>query len=143
VIVVDASVAAKWLLPERHSDKADALYADSQASGELIIAPYLLRFEIANVLRQRMRRTGLPLGDARQLLARFVGFTISLVEPPDLYDRALVLAETHGLPAAYDAHYLALAERHRCTLWTDDLRLLRLVGGTVPYVSAIADYPLS
>lgn len=105
-----------------------------------MLAPRLLPFEIANILRQRMRRAELPLADARQLMAQFHRFTIALVEPPDLYDRALSLAEAHALPAAYDAHYLALAERYACPLWTDDQRLLRLVGGRLAYLSPIADY---
>jgi predicted nucleic acid-binding protein len=140
VIVVDASVVVKWLLVEPHTPKARDLYRDSLAAADPIAAPRLLPFEIANVLRQRMRRTGMPLADARQLMAQFFGFTISLVEPPDLYDRALELAEIRALPAAYDAHYLALAEHHGCTLWTDDQRLSRLVGGTLGYVSPIANY---
>ncbi len=105
-----------------------------------MLAPRLLPFEIANILRQRMRRAELPLADARQLMAQFHRFTIALVEPPDLYDRALSLAEAHALPAAYAAHYLALAERYACPLWTDDQRLLRLVGGRLAYLSPIADY---
>jgi predicted nucleic acid-binding protein len=95
---------------------------------------------LADILRQRMIRTGLSLPDARRLLAGLLTFEVSLLEPPDLHDRALELAEAHALPAAYDAHYLALAERYACTLWTDDQRLLRLAGGTLAFVSPMADY---
>jgi predicted nucleic acid-binding protein len=140
VIVVDASVVAKWLLVEPHTDRARALYRGCLRGGEQIIAPHLLPFEIANILRQRMRRAGLPLAEAQRLMAQFHTFTVTLVEPPDLYDRALSLAEAHVLPAAYDAHYLALAERYACTLWTDDQRLLRLVGSALSFVSPVAAY---
>ncbi|HLH22534.1 MAG TPA: type II toxin-antitoxin system VapC family toxin [Chloroflexota bacterium] len=140
MIVVDASVAAKWILVEANSDKADALYADCVARNEPIIAPRLLPFEIANILRQRMRRTGMLLAEAQQLMDQFQRFTITLVEPPDLYDRALSLANAHALPAAYDAHYLVLAEHYGCALWTADQRLLGLVGGTLSYVSPISGY---
>jgi predicted nucleic acid-binding protein len=140
VIVVDASVAAKWLLSEANSDKAEALYVDCVGRSEPIAAPHLLPFEIANILRQQMRRAGMSLSEAQQLMARFQTFMVILDSPPGMFGRALVLADAYGLPAAYDAYYLALAEHHRCTLWTADLRLLRLVSGTLTYVSPIANY---
>ena len=60
--------------------------------------------------------------------------------PETLYDRALVLADQYRLPAVYDAHYVALSELLNATLWTADRRLLRALGGRLPYVHWIADY---
>jgi len=57
-----------------------------------------------------------------------------------VHRRALQLADTYNLPAAYDAHYLALAEAFGCELWTDDQRLLRRVGGALDFVRWIGDY---
>jgi predicted nucleic acid-binding protein len=56
MIVVDASVAAKWILAEPHSDRAEALYNATLQAGEPIVAPGLLLFEITNILRRRMVR---------------------------------------------------------------------------------------
>jgi predicted nucleic acid-binding protein len=39
--------------------------------------------------------------------------------------RALMLADTLGLSAAYDMHYLALAEAIGCELWTADAKFHR------------------
>ena len=58
-----------------------------------------------------------------------------------MYLRALRLAAEHGLPAAYDAQYLALALTLGCDFWTDDRRLLTQLGGRVDRVKWIADYP--
>jgi predicted nucleic acid-binding protein len=109
MIVLDASVAVKLVLTEQHSDKVLALVSAAAQAAEPIIAPPLLPFEIANVLRQRMVRQGLSLAVADQLMADFLTFPIGLIAPSGLYQRALAIADAHQLPAAYDAHYVALA----------------------------------
>src|SRR3954451_2272547 len=109
MIVVDASVAAKWILVEEHSDKAQALHSACTQAGERIIAPPLLTSEVTNVLRQQMRRSGLSLADATALLRQFLSLAIMLRAPSDLHEQALAFADAFNLPAAYDAHYLALA----------------------------------
>lgn len=54
--------------------------------------------------------------------------------------RALELTYTHHLPSTYDGHYLALAEREGCTLWTADRRLWNSVGKALSWVQYLADY---
>ena len=56
MICVDASVAAKWILPEEHSARALALVTTAARAGEAIVAPPLMPFEIANILRRRIVR---------------------------------------------------------------------------------------
>ena len=70
----------------------------------------------------------------------FLALPIEFHNPAGLHHRALAIAESHNLPATYDAHYLALAEYLSCELWTDDQRLLRRVGSSLPFVRGIADY---
>ena len=141
MIVVDASVAAKWLLVETHSEKALALVVDASGAKQAIVAPSLLPFEVANILRQRMIRKTLTLADADRLMVQFLAFPVTLILPEGLSRRALAIADTLGLQAAYDAHYLALTERLGCDFWTDDQRLLRLVARRFPFVRWIGDYP--
>ena len=142
MIVVDASVAAKWILPKEFSDYAKALYRAAVQTGEPIVAPPHFPAEVSNILRQRMRRTPpLPRDDALRLLADFAVFPVGLLAPPGLHEQALILADDHDLPAVYDAYYVALAQMHGCELWTDDRRLLRLLAGKLPLVRPIADYP--
>ena len=140
MICVDASVAAKWLFEEEHSAQADMLLDEALKQQQPIVAPALLPSEIANIIRQRLRQGRLNLTEARTLLAQFLAIPISLQAPEMLYDRALVLADQHNLPAVYDAHYVAVAETLGATLWTADRRLLRAVGGALPFVRCIADY---
>jgi predicted nucleic acid-binding protein len=140
MICPDSSVAAKWFFAEEHAAQASALLRTALDGEEPLIAPPLLPSEVANVIRQRLRQGELDRTAARGVLARFLAIPIALQAPETLYDRALVLADEYNLPAAYDAHYVALAELLGATLWTADQRLMRALGGRLPYVRWIADY---
>ena len=142
MIVLDASVAVKLVFPEQHSDRALALLNATIQTGDTVLAPPLLPFEVANAIRQRMIRQGLALPRADQIMIRFLSFPITLTAPAGLYNQAIALADAHNLPAAYDAHYVALAQSQSCDLWTDDQRLIRTVGGSLSFVRAIATYPI-
>ena len=140
MIVVDASIAAKCLFPEEHTEQAVDLVDATLAAGERIVAPPLLWIEVANILRQRMRRAGLTLAQALDLFDRFQEIPINSQSPSGLSRRALVLADRYQLAAVYDAHYVALAEMIGADVWTDDQRLLRAVRNKVPAVRWIGDY---
>ena len=140
MIGVDASLAAKWILEEDQSDQARALYRSAIEAGEPIVAPPLLPIEVTNILRQRMRgAAGLTRDEAAQLLDAFLALAIVIHNPAGLHRRALVLADRFGLPAAYDAHYLALAEMFGCEHWTADERLLNQLAGRLSFVKRLGD----
>lgn len=142
MICVDASVAAKWILSEEHSERALALYAESVQVGEPVVAPALLPFEIANILRLRMVRDNVSFAQAQQLMEQFQSFPLRYPVRRRLGLRALELASTYNLPAVYDAHYLALAQLLSCPFWTDDRRLLRNLAGRLDFVRWIGDFTL-
>ena len=50
------------------------------------------------------------------------------------------MADQYNLPASYDVQYVVLAELLRATLWTADQRLLRALGGKLPFVRWLADF---
>ena len=141
MICVDASLAVKWVLAEEHTPQATSLYRATLLAGEPIIAPPLLPIEATNILRQRMRRQPpLSQDDALRLLDQFLSFSVALRNPPGLHRLALKIAADYGLSAAYDAHYVALAQTAGCDLWTADQRLLRELGGRLSFVRAITEY---
>ena len=50
------------------------------------------------------------------------------------------LATRFNRPAAYDAHYLALAEMMNCEFWTADRRLFNVVRDELPWVHRLGTY---
>ncbi len=75
MIVVDASVAAKWYMPEEYSDRA----MDLLHSGLELIAPDLLLLEFGNIILRVLRRREMDSDKAervcRVMLPRAVRFT--------------------------------------------------------------------
>ena len=140
MIVVDASVAAKWIFTEEYSAQARALLRATLQAAERITAPPPLPVEVTNIIRQRMRQETLSISEAQERLAAFLTVPLTLRAPRTLYRRALALAAQYDLSATYDAHYVALAQVLDCILWTDDQRLLRALGGHLSFVHRIADY---
>lgn len=124
--VVDASLAIKWLVEEEYSDVARALSSDWESSGVKTFAPAILMpAEVANALHRRVVRGELDLQTAARLLDDLLAFGIELVAPPEIHGAALSAASRIGQGAVYDSHYLALAERLDCELWTAVRRFYR------------------
>lgn len=114
-VVIDASVALKWVLGEADSEKADALL------DEALIAPNIWLAEAANVLRRSVRIGDLADDQARARLRELQNApVVSMSIEPDLY-HALTLAFELRHPV-YDCLYLALALRHDTHVVTADRR---------------------
>lgn len=144
MICIDASVVAKWFLLEEWTDLARALLRDTLFTDETIVAQTLLPYELTNIFYQRLRAGGsLSFEESLRFLEDFLRIPIELHNPVEMHRRALILTNEHGLSAAYDAHYLALAEQFACVLWTDDRRLLRTPEGRLPSVRSISDYAMA
>jgi predicted nucleic acid-binding protein len=118
-LVIDASIAVKWVVEEEGTAEAMALRHKSK-----LIAPDLLVAECANILWKKVQRTELNSEEA-QLAARLLqGADIELLPMRPLLDITTTLAIALDHPA-YDCVYLALAIEKDCQLVTADERLLR------------------
>lgn len=117
-LVVDSSVALKWVIEEDGSDQALAL------QGRDLIAPALLRLETANVLRTLAARGALGADQAIRLFELLQSAPVTIVDHDDeLEARALAIALELAHPV-YDCVYLAVAEKTGRRLITADKRLL-------------------
>ena len=145
VVVVDASIAIKWVLEESDSDRAEALLIEWNDKGISIYAPNLLVYEITNALYRKVRKGEITLDRAKEALADIslaeIDFDFSIDFA--LSTRAMELANHFSLPATYDSHYLALAELKDCPLWTADTRMWRAVKDQLDWVHWIGEYTVS
>ncbi len=138
-VVVDASLAFKWLRRETGSDEAFLLRATWESSGTSVTGPDLLSLEVTNALHQRVLRGDFSPAQAVSLIEGLLASGLDLYETSGLHRRALELASELGQGAAYDCHYLALAEALECELWTADERFQRAASPAFGFVHALSE----
>ena len=80
---------------------------------------------------------------AVDLIGNLLTSQIELLQPWNLHGKALEMASRFGQGAAYDAHYLALAESLRCELWTADEKFYRSVGQELWHLRWIGEFVVS
>ena len=124
-VVVDASLAVKWLVQEERSEEARAMARSWEGQGTRTVAPAFMPVEVTNALHRRVTRDEMSVEEAAGLIRVLLASGLELHQPPLLYGRALELASLLRQGAAYDAHYLALSDILGCELWTDDEKFYR------------------
>jgi predicted nucleic acid-binding protein len=136
VIVVDASVAAKWFLGEEDTPLANALLRGR----DKLVGPDLLRIEVHAAITRRFRKGEAPEAGVRQgcqdwfdLLAEGL---ITLVPSAEDDQVALDLAVQLKHPFQ-DCLYLALARRLQAPLVTADSKFLGKAAPLYPQVRSL------
>lgn len=108
-LIVDSSVAVKWVADEPGSDRARALYLSDECW-----APALIIAEVGNALWKK-RRMKLVTSEQATAALRALPDRIRLFDMNELAPRAFAIAADLDHPI-YDCFYLALAERERVPL---------------------------
>lgn len=120
-IVVDASVAAKWLLRDEGSKSADAVLETVGHDGAIV--PAIFPFEIENILIVAQRRKRIDAGAIDEGLKLLAELDLVVDPAPGRsIGRYRDIALQHAL-SAYDAAYVELAMRTRFAFFTADERL--------------------
>lgn len=118
-LVIDASIAVKWLVEERGTPEALALRQKAK-----LIAPELLVAECANILWKKVKREELLKQEALLAARLLQGAEIELLPTRSLFEAATRMSIEIDHPA-YDCLYLALAVEKECPFVTADERFLR------------------
>jgi predicted nucleic acid-binding protein len=117
--ILDASVAAAWMLPDEENEFADRLILRLHSAPGLV--PSLFWFEARNLFMMAERRRRIAAGEAIMMMARLR--RLPLEDAGGGSDLAVLeLARKHRV-TPYDASYLALALDRNLPLATFDKRL--------------------
>ena len=122
MLVIDASIAVKWVVEEEGTPQALALRQRAK-----VIAPELLVAECANILWKKAARGELSKEEALFAAKLLQSAEIELLPMRSLFETATSLAIELDHPA-YDCIYLALAVENDCPFVTADERFLRKLG---------------
>jgi predicted nucleic acid-binding protein len=124
-VIVDASVAAKWFLPEPDAPAALRWLEDRYH----LAAPDLIRAEMGNIVWKLHTRGTLDTDEALDMIEHFLSM------PLEVYDSASLLAPALDIAMAthrtvYDSLYLALAVELDGTVITADERWAQALAGS-------------
>ena len=120
-LVIDASVAVKWVVEEEGTTEALALRDRALAAPDLLIA------ECANILWKKVRRNELSEQEAVFAAGLLARADIELMAMRPYLEAAVRIAVALDHPA-YDCIYIALAEAEELRFVTADMSLLGKVG---------------
>ena len=118
MLVVDASVAILWFLPQARSEAARALLG----AGEELVGPRLLGLEVGSALLRATRRGEMAAATARRSTLDLLPDMVRSTDREGLLGEALDLALQHR-GSLSDAVYVALARGLGVPLVTDDAQM--------------------
>jgi predicted nucleic acid-binding protein len=123
MIVVDASIAVKWFIPESLSVSCVHLLT----RGDKLIAPSIIRYEVTAALAKAVRMDRINTDAAALHINRWIkmldNHAISLMDTGIDFSSAVTLSLAQKHPF-HDCFYLALAARLNSPLATTDKRLM-------------------
>lgn len=134
MIIIDASVAVKWIQHEQESEKAWILRRNHLEGKTPICVPHLLYYEVANAL---VTKFSMP----QEILHQGLDFiTVTHLEmyqenESDFKDAA-GLARKYKT-SFYDMIYAVIAKKHKTILVTADERFVRVT--KFPFVKLLSD----
>jgi predicted nucleic acid-binding protein len=139
-VCVDANIVVTIVAPEVQRPLALSLWRSWLKQDREIVAPRLLAYEVTSALWRKVRRDVLTLEEARHAVQAALRMGVTILDPPGLSEQAFELAARFQRPAAYDAHYLALADHLECPFWTADERLYNAIRTDFPHIHWLGEH---
>jgi predicted nucleic acid-binding protein len=124
-VVVDANLLVALSTDDERAQLVDSLIGAWLASGEALHAPSLLFFEIASGLTTLIAAGAFPAERLAGAWAMVMALPLTVHSLDERGDEVVSIALRLRRKSAYDAAYLALAERLGAELWTFDGPLAR------------------
>jgi predicted nucleic acid-binding protein len=132
--VVDASVAAKWMLPSKEELFRPEAFRllDDYGEGKIgLLVPDIFWAECGNILWKAVRQNQFSRSDADAAVLLLQGRAIPTVSSAKLLPDAMEIAFHYGR-TVYDSLYVALASQARRQLITADERLANALAAYLP-----------
>ena len=133
-ICLDASFIIRYLTTENTESIYQQYWSQWKTNGNVLVAPTLIMYEVANAFHRAKVAGQITSDEAEAFLEQALNLGLTFYGDAQLHREAIKLAEKYNLPATYDAHYLALAERLNSELWTADKRLYQAVKNSLTWV---------
>jgi len=136
VIVIDASIAVKWIMEgEDDREKAQLLYQNHYTGKEGILVPDLIFLEVANSLVTKSKTNWKTI--RKQLNFMFNSNLTVYCPKEDIVQTASKLAQKYHT-SVYDMLYAVIARKHKTVLVTADERFVSLT--KFPHVKLLSKH---
>lgn len=135
--VIDASVAAKWLLTDEPNPQAEILKDDFRNKDISICVPIFLFYEVNNLLKSATLSKRISTKNAHDLYQEFLDLDFTIYHSRQLLELTLQKALDLDI-SSYDASYIALAEYLEIPFYTADEKLVKKAKNKL--VKSLADY---
>ncbi|HUD44397.1 MAG TPA: type II toxin-antitoxin system VapC family toxin [Patescibacteria group bacterium] len=119
LIIVDASIAVKWFIPEPDWEKAKEVLDKSQKDASTILVPSLFYYEIGNVFLTKH----VTQEDIKKFINELSNLPISIYELDALSVPVVYAIAKKCITSFYDAMYLFLMIQRQCPFVTADKKL--------------------
>jgi predicted nucleic acid-binding protein len=132
--VLDASVAAKWMLPAKAELLRPEAYRllDAYGAGDInLVVPDIFWAECGNIVWKAVRQQRFGRDEAEIAILSMMNRSIPTVSSATLLPKAVSIAFDFGR-SVYDCLYVALAVRSRIQLITADERLANALAAHLP-----------
>lgn len=134
-VVVDSSVAIKWLLPQSDSPQALKILEQHQNSQLKLLAPDLIYAEVGNIIWKISRFGSLSHAEGLQALELFQEINLAITPSEILLEAAYQFAVAHQR-TVYDSLYVVLSQAHQCPLVTADEKLVNALStASIPLIA--------
>jgi predicted nucleic acid-binding protein len=127
-------------LTETHSTQAADLWEHWDNQGTQVAVPILFKYELVAAIRKHVHRGTISTADGLTIRDELLAKSVHLMFDETLLRRGYELATQFNRPTAYDAQYLAVAERLGCEFWTGDEKLFNTVKSALPWVKWVGNF---